>query len=56
MERFEYIKIPFRWIPKEIFTQYNIYSLVEPDVYVYCEVGWLVNSPSSWSRLGYHGV
>ena len=38
MERFEYIKIPFFWIPEEIHTQYNLYSLVEPDGYVYCEV------------------
>ena len=38
MERFGYIKIPFRWIPEELRTQYNIYSLVEPDSYVYYEV------------------
>ena len=38
MERFEYIKTPFRWILEEILTQYNLYSLVEPDGYVYFEV------------------
>ena len=38
MERFGYIKIPFLWIPEEIRTQYNIYSLVEPDGYIYYEV------------------
>ena len=38
MKTFEYIKIPFRWIPEEIRQQYNIYDLVEPDGYVYCEV------------------
>ena len=38
MERFEFIKINFRWIPEEKLIQYNIYSLVEPDGYVYYEV------------------
>ena len=38
MKGFEYIKIPFRWIPEEIRIQNNLYSLVEPDGYVYCEV------------------
>ena len=38
MECFEYIKIPFRWIPKEIRTQYNTYHFVEPDGYVYCKL------------------
>ena len=38
MKTFEYIKIPFRWIPEEIRQQYNLYDLVEPDGYVYCEV------------------
>ena len=38
MERFEYIKVPFHWIPEEIRTHYNIYSLEEPDSYVYYEV------------------
>ena len=28
----------FRWIPEEIHIQYNLYSLVEPDGYIYCEV------------------
>ena len=37
MERFEYIK-KILWIPEEIRTQYNLYSLVEPDSYVYCEL------------------
>ena len=36
MERFEYIKIYFRCIPKEILTQYNLYYLVEPYGCVYC--------------------
>ena len=38
MDRFEYIKIPFKWIPEEIRQQYNLYDIVEPDGYVYCEV------------------
>ena len=38
MECFEYIKMPFRWIPKEIRIQYSLYSLVEPDGYVYLKV------------------
>ena len=38
MERFEYIKILFCWIPEEIRTQYNLYYLVETGGYVYCEV------------------
>jgi hypothetical protein len=35
---YEYIKIPFRWIPEEVRIQYKLYDLVEPDGYVYCEV------------------
>ena len=38
MKRFKYIKIHFPWIPEEICTQYNLYSRVEPDGYIYCEV------------------
>ena len=38
MERFEYIKIPFRWVTKEILTHYKLYSLVEPGGYIYSEV------------------
>ena len=38
MECFEYTKINFRSIPEEIRTQYNLYSLVEPDVFVHCKV------------------
>ena len=38
MERFEYIKITFLWIPKEIRIQYNLYSLVDSDWNIYCEV------------------
>jgi hypothetical protein len=38
MDRFEYIKIPFKWIPEEIRQQYNLYDIVKPDGYVYCEV------------------
>ena len=37
MKRFEYIKIPLRWIPEETRIQNKLYSLVEPDGYVYCE-------------------
>ena len=38
MEPFKYIKISFLCITEEILIQYNTYSLVEPDGYVYCEV------------------
>ena len=29
MERFEYLKIPYRWIPDEIRLQYGLDNLVE---------------------------
>ena len=35
VDSLEYIKIPLCWIPKRIHIQFNLYSLVEPDVYVY---------------------
>ena len=35
VECFEYVKLNFRWISKEIFLQYNLYYLVEPYGYVY---------------------
>ena len=38
MDEFEYIKIPYRWIPEEIRKQYKLADLVEPDGTVYCEV------------------
>ena len=38
IERFEYIKIPFHWILEDICIQYNLFSLVEPDGYMYCKV------------------
>ena len=31
------MKIPFFCIPEKIRTQYNLYSIVGPDCYVYCE-------------------
>ena len=39
MDEYEYIRIPYRWIPEEIRKQYNLQEdFVEPDGYVYCEV------------------
>ena len=40
MDRYEYIHIPFRWIPEEeIKQQYNLYALlVQADGFVYCKV------------------
>ena len=38
MDEYEYIKIPYRWIPEEIRKQYKLADLVEPDGTVYCEV------------------
>ena len=37
MESFKCIKILFRWITEEIHIQYNLYPIVEPDVYMYCK-------------------
>jgi len=46
MTIYEYIKIPFRWIPEEIRLQYNLYSLVDDHGYVYCEKACLaLNKP-----------
>lgn len=40
MDRYEYIRIPFRWIPEEeIKQQYNLYALlVQANGFVYCKV------------------
>ena len=38
MSEYEYIRIPFKWIPEEIRQQYGLYDKVSPDNYVYCEV------------------
>ena len=38
MDEYEYIRIPYKWIPEEIRKQYNLQDFVEPDGYVYCEV------------------
>ena len=39
MECFTYTKILFRWISKEIHIQYNLSSIIEPNSYVYYELG-----------------
>ena len=38
MSEYEYIRIPFKWIPEEIRCQYSLYDKVSTDNYVYCEV------------------
>ena len=38
MSEYEYIRIPFKWIPEEIRLQYGLYDKVSSDGYVYCEV------------------
>ena len=38
MKSFKFIKTTFHWIPKEICTRYNLYSLVELGGYVYYEL------------------
>jgi hypothetical protein len=38
MKRFEYMKIPIRWIPQEIIDQYHLLDLVHTDGYVYVEI------------------
>ena len=56
MERFKYIKITFRWIPEEIRTQYNLYSLMEPDGYVYCEARKGVYGIKQAARLAFDNL
>ena len=53
MERFEYIKIYFHWIPEEICIQYNLYSLVEPDGSMYCEVRKVMYGLKQSARLAF---
>ena len=50
MKHYEYIKIPFWWIPEEICIHYKLYDLVDPDGYVYCEVskGMYSLKQSTW--------
>ena len=38
MSEYEYIRIPFKWIPEEIRHQYGLYEKVSTDNHVYCEV------------------
>lgn len=38
MDWYKYMKIPVRWIPQEIITQYNLQALVDSDGYVYVEI------------------
>ena len=56
MERFKYIKISFHWITKEIRTQYNLYSIVEPDSYVYCEVRNFMYGLKQMARLSFDNL
>ena len=51
MEHFKYIEILFRCIPEEIRTQYNLYSLVEPDRYVHFELRKIVYRLKQATRL-----
>jgi hypothetical protein len=38
MDRYEYMKIPVRWIPQEIMDQYNLADKVDANGYVYVEI------------------
>ena len=56
MERFKYIKIPFLWIPEEIRTRYNLYSLVEPDGYFCCEVRKVMYVLKQAARIAFDNI
>ena len=56
MEYFEYIKINFFWIIKGIHIQYNLYSLVEPDCYVYCELRTCMYRLKQASRIAFDNL
>ena len=56
MAIYEYIKIPFRWIPEEIRLQYNLYSLVDDHGYVYCEVRKGMYGLKQAARLAYDNL
>jgi len=53
---YEYIKIPFRWMPEEIRSQYNLYSLVDDNGYVYCEVRKGMYGLKQAARLAYDNL
>ena len=38
MKIFEYMRLPFKLIPKEIVDQYNLQDLVTPDSWIYIEI------------------
>jgi hypothetical protein len=38
MDRYEYMKIPIRWIPPKIIDQYHLLNLVDDTGYVYVEI------------------
>ena len=53
MEFFGFTKITSRWIPEEICTQYNLYYILKPDGYVYCEVRKRINGLNQAARLAF---
>ena len=53
MATFEYMRIPFRWIPEEIRLQYNLYDLVENDGYIYVEIRKGMYGLKQAARLAY---
>ena len=56
MERFEYIKLPFFWITKEMRIQKKKNSLVEPDGYVYCKVRKDMYGQKQSARLAFDNL
>ena len=56
MERSGYTKIPFCWITEEIITQYNFYSIVEPDGYIYFEVRKGMHRLKQSSRIDFDNI
>jgi len=43
LDRFEYIRIHIKNIPKEIIEEYNLMDLVAPGSYVYIEIRQAMN-------------
>ena len=53
MERFEYMKIPIRWIPQEIIDQYKLLDFVDADGYVYVEIRKGMDGLKQAARIAY---
>jgi hypothetical protein len=53
MDRYEYMKIPLKWIPQEILEQYGLANKADKDGYIYVEIHKAMYGLKQAARIAY---